>query len=84
MKIYNEQKNRELFEYDLSKGYLKNDTITTHINAVVGQKEVYHYETIREYPNGGKDMKKIVDIPGVEAVEEHDETEEILVYIPYT
>ena len=84
MKVYNEQKTEELLNYDLSKGYLKNDTITRHINAVVGQKEVFHYETIKKYTNGGKDVKKVIDIPEVKAVEEHDETEEILVYIPYT
>lgn len=84
MKVYNANKTEEFIEYDLSKGYLKNDKITRHINAVVGQKEVFHYETIKEYPNGGKDVKKIIDIPEIEAVEEHDETEEILVYIPYT
>ena len=84
MKVYNKEKNQELTEYDLSKGYLKNDTITRHINAVVGQKEVFHYETIKEYSNGGKDVKKVIDIPEIKTVEEHDETEEILVYIPYT
>lgn len=70
---------------DLEKGYLKNDSLLImHHEAVEGVKEEFHYETIAEYPNGGKDVKKVVDVPGVEAKEAWDEYENILRYVSYT
>lgn len=84
MKVYNKDKTEILIEYDLEKGYLDKDTITVHIEAVEGVEEVSHYEVIAEYPNGGKDVERVIDVPGVEAVPAHDEEEEIRVYIPYT
>ena len=68
----------------MSLGHLKQDRLITHIDSVIEQKEQGHYEIIREYPNGGKDVKWVVDVPGVEAVEEHDDVEDIYVYISYT
>lgn len=84
MRVFNEDKTQELKEYDLNLGHLENDKLITHISAVQEQKEQGHYETIREYPNGGKEVKYVIDIPKVEPVEEHDEVEDILVYIHYT
>ena len=84
MNVYNKDKTKILSEYDLAKGYLKDDTITIHIEAVEGREEQGHYETIAEYHNGGKDVEWIVDVEGIEPVEEHDESEDIQVYIPYT
>lgn len=79
MKVYNEDKTKELQEYDLSKGYLKLDKLfVKHYDAV---EEQGHYETIKEYENGGKDVEWVVDVAGQE---EHDEYEDIQVYIPYT
>ena len=52
---------------DLSLGWLEDKTQTIHHDAVAGVEEVSHYETLAEYPNGGKDVKKIIDVPGVEA-----------------
>lgn len=84
MRIFDEN-DIEILSPDLSKGYLKEDSllITRH-EAVKGVKEVGHYETVAEYPNGGKDVKWIVDVPGVEAREAWDEYEDILRYVPYT
>lgn len=85
MRVFNENKTIELTEYDLNLGHLEPDTLTTHIDAVEGVEEQGHYEVIAEYPEtGGKDVEWVVDVPRVESVEEHDETEEILVYVPYT
>lgn len=84
MRVFNEDKTIELKEYDLELGYLEADTLTTHIEAIEGVEEKGHYVTVREYPNGGKDVEWVVDAPGVEAVEEHDELEDICVYIPFT
>ena len=83
MKIYNEK--MELIDNpDLSLGYLKPATRTEHHEAVLGMEEKWHYETIREYPNGGKDIKKVIDVPGVEAREAWDEEIPIQIYVPYT
>jgi hypothetical protein len=82
--VYNEKKTKRLNEYDLEKGYLKVDTLTIHHNAIEAQEEEGHYETIREYDNGGKDVKWVIDKPRIEAQEAYDETIEVNVYIPYT
>lgn len=80
MKVYNQEKTEILENYDLEKGYLTNDTIT--LPEVQAVEEQGHYETIAEYPNGGKDVKWVVEVEGVEYKPERQE--EILVYIPYT
>ena len=69
---------------DLTKGYLKQETQTIHHDAVKAVEEVSHYETIAEYPNGGKDVRKVVDVPGVAAKEAYDEEVEVQRYILYT
>lgn len=69
---------------DLSLGWLEDKTQTIHHDAVAGVEEVSHYETIAEYPNGGKDVQKVVDVPGVEAKDAWDEEEQVQVYHLYT
>lgn len=69
---------------DLTAGKLENETLTIHHEAVEGVEEVGHYETIAEYPNGGKDVRWVVDTPGQEATDAWDEEEEIQRYTPYT
>lgn len=69
---------------DLTKGYLKQETQTIHHDAAAGVEEVSHYETIAEYPNGGKDVRKVVDVPGVAAQEAYDEEVEVHRYVLYT
>lgn len=81
--IYNE--NMEHIENpDLTLGYLKSGTRVEHHNAIEGVTEVWHYETIAEYPNGGKDVQRVVDVPGVEAKPAWDEEIPIQIYVPYT
>lgn len=80
MKVYNIEKTEILENYDLEKGYLKADFI--EIPEVQAVEEQGHYETIAEYENGGKDVKWVVDVEGVEYQPAHQE--EIEVYIPYT
>lgn len=84
MKVYNETKTQVLNEYDLNKGYLIEDTLITHFDEIQAVKEQGHYETIAEYDNGGKDVKWVVDVEGVEYQEPKEIVEKILVYIPYT
>ena len=83
MEIYNENMER-IENPDLTLGYLRPGTRTEHHDAVEGVKEVWHYETVAEYPNGGKDIRKVVDVPGVEAKPAWDEEIQIQVYVPYT
>lgn len=82
-KIYNENMER-IENPDLTLGYLKPGTRTVHHDTVEGVTEVWHYETIAEYPNGGKDVRKVVDVPGVEAKPAWDEDIPIQIYVPYT
>lgn len=83
MKILDES-GIEIKNPDLSIGYLKNDTLVVHHDAVDYVKEESHYEVIAEYPNGGKDLKKVVDVVGTEAKDAYDENIEIQRYILYT
>ena len=56
MKVYNKEKTQILPEYDLTKGYLMEDTITINQPEIPAVEEQFHYETIKEYENGGKDV----------------------------
>ena len=84
MRIFDESKTVELTEYELEKGYLKSDAIETEIPEQSAVEEVSHYEVIREYPNGGKDVKKVIDVEGKPYVPAHVKREEIQIYVPYT
>lgn len=83
MEIYNENMER-IENPDMTLGYIRPGTRTEHHAAVQGVQEVWHYETVAEYPNGGKDIRKVVDVPGVEAKPAWDEEIDIRIYIPYT
>lgn len=83
MEIYNEK--MELIENpDLTKGRLERAFREEHHPAVEGVEEQWHYETVKEYPNGGKDVVRVVDVPGVEAVEAWTEQVPYAKYILYT
>lgn len=69
---------------DLTLGYLVGDTEPLEHPAIEGVEEVSHYETVAEYPNGGKDVRKVIDTPGVLAQEEWVEQVPIQKYIRYT
>ena len=69
---------------DLSKGKLENDTLIEHIPEQQEIQEQWHYETVKEYENGGKDVEKVIDVVGQPYIAEHDEVEDILVYKPYS
>lgn len=74
----------ELTAPDLDKGYLLPDTITIHHDAVPGTPEQGHYETVAEYPSGGKDVAWVVDVPGVEPSHAWDDVIPVERYIEYT
>lgn len=86
----------EIANPDLTKGYLKPETQTVHHDAVAGVEEVSHYET-ETLPDGtpaiyydadgrekGRDVRKVVDVPGVAAKEAYDEEVEVQRYVLYT
>lgn len=69
---------------DLTLGYLKDDTEPVEHPAVEAVEEEWHWETVAEYPNGGKDVKKVIDVPGVEGKDAWVEQVPIQRYILYT
>ena len=69
---------------DLTLGYLTADTEEITHPAVEGVEEQWHWETVTEYPNGGKDVQRVVDVLGVQAQEEWVEKVPIQRYIRYT
>ena len=84
MRIF-DSNNVEIESPDLSLGYLTEDKILiAHHEAVEAVEEQWHYETVAEYPNGGKDVAKVIDAPGAEAKDAWDEYETIQRYVPYT
>ena len=84
MRIFDELDNL-LETFDETKGYLKNDSLfIRHHEAVEAVEEQGHWVTIAEYPNGGKDVDWVVDVPAVEAKEAWDEYEDILRFVAFT
>lgn len=82
-----DQNGNEILETDVDyeKGYLKQDSLfVCHHEAVEAVAEEGHWETIREYPNGGKDVDWIIDVEAVEAADAWDEYEDVLRYTLYT
>ena len=69
---------------DLELGHLEQDKEIIHHDAVEEVKEQYHYETIAVYPNGGKDVKKVIDVEAVKPKEAYDEEIDIQKYILFT
>ena len=69
---------------DLTLGYLTASTEEITHPAVEGVEEQWHWETVTEYPNGGKDVQKVIDVPGVPAQAAWTEQVPIQKYIRYT
>ena len=69
---------------DLTLGYLVDDTEPVEHPAVEGVEEVSHYETVAEYPGGGRDVRKVIDVPGVPAQAAWTEQVPVQRYIRYT
>lgn len=84
MRIFNIE-GVELIEPDMTKGYLVEDKrFVTHHEAIEEVPEQFHYDVVKEYPHGGREVVKVVDVPGVQAVEAWDEYEDILRFVPFT
>ena len=69
---------------DLTLGYLTTSTEEVTHPAVEGVEEVNHYETVAEYPNGGRDVRKVIDVPGVPTQAAWLEQVPVQRYIRYT
>ena len=83
MKIYNEQM-EEIESPDLTLGWLEAASRRVEHEEVPAVQEIWHYETAAEYENGGRDVVKVVDVPGVPAREAWEENVPIQIYHPYT
>ncbi len=84
MRVFDENKIQELFYYDLEKGYLCEEKLfVKHHEAKQGVDAIWHYETQKEYPNGGRLVKKVIDVPAIPYEPSWDEYEDIMVYVPY-
>ena len=69
---------------DLTLGYLTTSTEEITHPAVEGVEEQWHWETVTEYPNGGRDVRKVIDVPGVPAQAAWTEQVPVQRYIRYT
>lgn len=82
-------------EPDLEAGYLVEDVEVTHHDAVEGTAPQWHIETAK-LPDGspaiyyrdgkeiGRDMVKVIDVPGVDPQPAWDEEVPVMRYIRYT
>ena len=69
---------------DLTLGYLTGSTEEITHPAVEGVEEQWHWETVTEYPNGGRDVRKVIDVSGVPAQAAWLEQVPVQRYIRYT
>lgn len=82
MKIYNKDKTKELKSYDLSKGYLENDSILLEVKPAVeglrGELEIY--EDIQVYIEYTKKelVKKLEELKLLKIKEIKDKTAEVI------
>ena len=83
MEIYDE-KMELIVDPDLTLGWLEDTVRRVEHEEVPAVQEIWHYETAAEYENGGRDVVKVVDVPGVPAREAWEERVPIQIYHPYT
>ena len=95
MKIIDETGAVLTTEPDLEAGYLVEDVEVTHHDAVEGTAPQWHRETAK-LPDGspaiyyrdgkeiGRDMVKVIDVPGVDPQPAWDEEVPVMRYIRYT
>ena len=95
MKIIDENGAVLTTEPDLEAGYLVEDVEVTHHDAVEGTAPQWHRETAK-LPDGslaiyyrdgkeiGRDMVKVIDVPGTDPQPDWDEEVPVMRYIRYT
>ena len=78
--IYDEQGN-PVDNPDLTLGYLIDGTHTVHHDAVTPVAEQSHLEVVAEYPGGGMDVRRVIDVPGEEEQEAYEEQVPCQIYV---
>ncbi len=77
--------NHEVHDPDLTLGYVKPDSIfVCHHDAVQEVAEQSHPVVVATYPNGGRDIEKVIDVAYVPPQEAWNEYEDIYRYVLYT
>lgn len=84
MKIIDDKTGLEIQNPDLTHGWLRSETEAVEHPAQEGVPELSHYETVAEYPSGGKDVRKVIDREGVPAQDAWTEQVPIQRYILFT
>lgn len=84
MKIIDDKTGLEIQSPDLTHGWLHDETEDVEHPAQDSVPELSRYETVAEYPNGGKDVRKVIDREGVAAKAAWTEQVPIQRYILYT
>ena len=84
MKIIDDKTGLEIQNPDLTQGWLHDETEAVEHPAQEGVPELSHYETVAEYPSGGKDVRKVIDREGVPPQDAWTEQVPIQRYIRYT
>lgn len=84
MKIIDDKTGLEIQNPDLTQGRLRSETEAVEHPAQEGVPELSHYETVAEYPSGGKDVRKVIDREGVPAQDAWTEQVPIQRYILFT
>lgn len=69
---------------DLTLGWLRDETEVVEHPAQEGVPELSHYETVAEYPNGGRDVRKVIDREGTPARDAWTEQVPVQRYVRYT
>ena len=83
MEIYNERLER-MDAPDLTLGWLEEASRTVHHAGAEEVPEIWHYEVAALYPNGGRDVRRVIDRAGVRAQAAWDEVIPVWIYHPYT
>ena len=84
MKIIDDKTGLEIQNPDLTQCWLHDETEAVEHPAQEGVPELSHYETVAEYPSGGKDVRKVIDREGVPPQDAWTEQVPIQRYIRYT
>jgi len=72
-------------EPDPSSGYGQEiERFVAHHEAEEEVPDIFHYEVIRVYRNGGQDIEKVIDVPGRPYIPAWDEYETVTVWHFYT
>lgn len=79
-----DQNGNLLMDFDPMLGRVVEGTRTVHVAEQQAIEEQSRLEVLKTYPNGGKDVRRVVDVEGQPYIPAHDEQVECLVYIPYT